>query len=106
MEIEVNYKELYKLSEYLIEKSSELLDDSAFLTSVSDSLSQVLQGHAEETIVKRMKNFNETSFKKVTNYTKLLGNEVSLGAKLYNSEDDEFEQKMNNEASKYENMGE
>lgn len=102
METEVDYENLYKMSEYFEDKNSEFIADYQFISSLSNSLSTILQGQAEEAIVSRIKNFNETNIKKLASYSKILGNEINLGAKLYNAEDEEFEQRMKREASKYE----
>ncbi|MDD3187342.1 MAG: hypothetical protein PHD02_02575 [Bacilli bacterium] len=103
MEIEVKYDELYTLSDYLLEKSEELKEDQKFIDSISNSLSEILHGLGEQALAYRIKNYNATQFNKVVKYTGTLGNELKAGAKLYNSEDSDFEQKMNREASKYVN---
>jgi len=101
MKIEVNYNELYNLGDYMEKMFEELKKDFDEINVISESLNQVLQGSAERTISTRMKNFNANQFSKVVNYTHILGNEVTNCAKVYNAEDDEFAQKMKQEASKY-----
>lgn len=101
MKIEVNYNELYNLGDYMEKMFEELKKDFDEINLISESLNQVLQGSAEQTISTRMKDFNSTQFSQIVNYTHLLGNEVINCAKSYNAEDDEFAQKMKHEASRY-----
>lgn len=101
MKIEVNYNELYNLGDYMEKMFEELKKDFDEINIISESLNQVLQGSAKQTISTRMKNFNSTQFSQIVNYTHLLGNEVTNCAKSYNAEDDEFAQKMKQEASRY-----
>lgn len=101
MKIEVNYNELYNLGDYMEKMFEELKKDFDEINVISETLSLVLQGSAEQTISTRMKNFNSTQFSQIVNYTHLLGNEVINCAKTYNAEDDEFAQKMKQEASRY-----
>lgn len=104
MEIEVNHEQLYALSDYLTNMSQELKKDQTFINSLAESLSQALHGLAEESIAARMKNFNSTQFSKVTNRTELLANNLKNGAKIYNSEESDFEQNMKKEVIKYEQI--
>lgn len=101
MEIKVRTSDLYGLSDYLIEVSNQLAEDSSYISSLSESLSQVLHGVGQQTISTRMTNFNNTQFSRLSSYAKSLSSQLEICAKLYDSEESDFAEKMKREASKY-----
>ena len=102
MEIKVRTNDLYDLSDYLTEVSNQLAEDSSYISSLSESLSQVLHGIGQQTISTRMTNFNNTQFSRLSGYAKSLSDQLEMCAKLYDSEESDFAEKMKREASKYE----
>lgn len=101
MEIKVRTSDLYDLSDYLTEVSNQLAEDSSYISSLSDSLSQVLHGVGQQSISTRISNFNNTQFTRLSSYARNLSSQLEMCAKLYDSEESDFAEKMKREASKY-----